>query len=129
MLALRPPEQSNSSRGERRRGLRARRHNPAQIFGEFLTLLEGSRRSNEEAMEVVYRQDADERVYIQRNLHVIGMMIIADRSLALVDLALRRRFAFIHLAPQLNGLSVLGCRFAETRMEPVSRGVALAYSS
>ncbi|MFB7145810.1 AAA family ATPase [Agrobacterium deltaense] len=80
------------------------RGNPAQIFGELLTLLEDTKRSREEAMELAYRLDADERVYIPRNLHVIGTMNIADRSLALVDLALRRRFAFIHLEPQLNGL-------------------------
>lgn len=79
------------------------RGNPAQIFGELLTLLEDTKRSREEAMELAYRQDVDERVYIPRNLHVIGTMNIADRSLALVDLALRRRFAFIHLEPQLNG--------------------------
>jgi 5-methylcytosine-specific restriction protein B len=78
------------------------RGNPAQIFGELLTLLEDSKRSREEAMELAYRQDAAERVYIPRNLHVIGTMNIADRSLALVDLALRRRFAFVNLEPQLN---------------------------
>jgi 5-methylcytosine-specific restriction protein B len=80
------------------------RGNPAQIFGELLTLLEDSKRSREEAMELAYRQNADERVYIPRNLHVIGTMNIADRSLALVDLALRRRFAFVSVEPQLNGL-------------------------
>ena len=79
------------------------RGNPAQIFGELLTLLEDSKRSREDAMELAYRQNADERVYIPRNLHVIGTMNIADRSLALVDLALRRRFAFVSLEPQLNG--------------------------
>lgn len=80
------------------------RGNPAQILGEMLTLLEDSKRSREEAMELTYRQDADERVYIPRNLYVIGTMNIADRSLALVDLALRRRFAFVNLEPQLNVL-------------------------
>lgn len=80
------------------------RGNPAQIFGELLTLLEDTKRNRDEAMELAYRRDADERVYIPRNLHVIGTMNIADRSLALVDLALRRRFAFIHLEPQLNDL-------------------------
>lgn len=85
------------------------RGNPAQIFGELLTLLEDSKRSREEAMELAYRQNADERVYIPRNLHVIGTMNIADRSLALVDLALRRRFAFVSLEPQLNDLWKAWC--------------------
>lgn len=85
------------------------RGNPAQIFGELLTLLEDSKRSREEAMELAYRQNADERVYIPRNLHVIGTMNIADRSLALVDLALRRRFAFVSLEPQLNSLWKAWC--------------------
>src|SRR5208337_3526866 len=80
------------------------RGNPAQIFGEILTLLEDTKRSREEAIELAYRRDAGERIYIPRNLHVIGTMNIADRSLALVDLALRRRFAFVNLEPQLNGL-------------------------
>lgn len=85
------------------------RGNPAQIFGELLTLLEDSKRTREEAMELAYRQDADERIYIPRNLHVIGTMNIADRSLALVDLALRRRFAFVSLEPALNGLWTSWC--------------------
>lgn len=80
------------------------RGNPAQIFGEILTLLEDTKRFREEAMEFAYRREVGERVYVPRNLYVIGTMNIADRSLALVDLALRRRFAFIDLEPQLNGL-------------------------
>lgn len=75
------------------------RGNPAQIFGEMLTLLEADKRTPEQALELSYRRTDDERVYIPDNLYVIGTMNIADRSLALVDLALRRRFAFIDLAP------------------------------
>ena len=78
------------------------RGNPAQIFGELLTLLEDSKRNSEAAMELAYRRAPDERIYVPGNLYVIGTMNIADRSLALVDLALRRRFAFEYLAPQLN---------------------------
>lgn len=78
------------------------RGNPAQIFGEMLTLLERDKRSEEEAIELAYRQEAGERVFIPRNLFVIGTMNIADRSLALVDLALRRRFAFVTLETALN---------------------------
>lgn len=75
------------------------RGNPAQIFGEMLTLLEADKRTPSEALELSYRQEGDEPVYVPENLFVIGTMNVADRSLALVDLALRRRFAFINLQP------------------------------
>ena len=78
------------------------RGNPAQVFGEMLTLLETDKRTPDEALELSYRKFAGERVYIPSNLYVIGTMNIADRSLALVDLALRRRFAFIDLEPTLG---------------------------
>ncbi|MHC9237383.1 AAA family ATPase [Pseudooceanicola sp. 502str34] len=79
------------------------RGNPAQIFGEMLTLLEKDKRREDEAIELAYHDEAGERVYIPDNLYVIGTMNIADRSLALVDLALRRRFAFVTLETSLNG--------------------------
>jgi 5-methylcytosine-specific restriction protein B len=75
------------------------RGNPAQIFGEMLTLLEVDKRTPNEALELSYKRSDGERVFIPDNLYVIGTMNIADRSLALVDLALRRRFAFIDLEP------------------------------
>ena len=80
------------------------RGNPAQIFGELLTLLEAGKRTTSEALELSY-PDADgirRPVHIPENLYVIGTMNIADRSLALVDLALRRRFAFANLEPRLG---------------------------
>jgi 5-methylcytosine-specific restriction protein B len=80
------------------------RGNPAQIFGELLTLLEAGKRTPSEALELCY-PDADGKrrpVHIPENLYVIGTMNIADRSLALVDLALRRRFAFVSLEPRLG---------------------------
>lgn len=79
------------------------RGNPAQVFGEILTLLENSKRRADEAIELAYQnEDEFSRVHIPDNLFVIGTMNIADRSLALVDLALRRRFAFMTLKPQLG---------------------------
>lgn len=80
------------------------RGNPAQIFGELLTLLEAGKRTPNEALELCY-PDADGKrrpVHIPENLYVIGTMNIADRSLALVDLALRRRFAFVTLEPEFG---------------------------
>lgn len=80
------------------------RGNPSQIFGELLTLLEDSKRNPSEAINLSYRDEAggSHPIYIPENLYVIGTMNIADRSLALVDLALRRRFAFVTLAPRFG---------------------------
>jgi 5-methylcytosine-specific restriction protein B len=78
------------------------RGNPAQIFGEMLTLLESDKRREDEGIELAYRRTDGERIHIPENLFVIGTMNIADRSLALVDLALRRRFAFVSLGTALN---------------------------
>jgi 5-methylcytosine-specific restriction enzyme B len=78
------------------------RGNPAQIFGEMLTLLEASKRRRSEAIELAYRKEPGERVHVPSNLYVIGTMNVADRSLAIVDLALRRRFAFIDLEPRFG---------------------------
>lgn len=78
------------------------RGNPAQILGEMLTLLEKDKRNKDEAIRLAYQEEEGERIHIPPNLYVIGTMNIADRSLALVDLALRRRFAFVSLQTQLN---------------------------
>lgn len=76
------------------------RGNPAQIFGEMLTLLEASKRNPQEALELTYGNEKG--FYIPDNLYVIGTMNIADRSLAMVDFALRRRFAFFDLVPNFG---------------------------
>lgn len=78
------------------------RGNPAQIFGETLTLMEADKRTPTEALALSYSENLDEKIYIPENLYIIGTMNIADRSLALLDLALRRRFAFIDLKPAFN---------------------------
>jgi len=48
----------------------------------------------------VYRNEDEPRFFIPSNLYLIGLMNVADRSLAMVDYALRRRFAFATLKPQ-----------------------------
>ena len=80
------------------------RGNPAQIFGEMLTLLESDKRNAGEAMALAYPRTDGERVHIPPNVYVIGTMNIADRSLALVDFALRRRFAFFDLEPTFGSV-------------------------
>lgn len=78
------------------------RGNPAQAFGEMLTLIEGSKRNPSDALMLSYPRSDDEQFYLPDNLYILGTMNIADRSLALVDFALRRRFAFETLDPALT---------------------------
>lgn len=97
------------------------RGNPAQVLGEMLTLLESSKRSRAHAMELAYSKSRGETVYVPENLYVIGTMNVADRSLALVDMALRRRFAFVNLAPSLNPAWESWCRAKGMESSAVDR--------
>ena len=76
------------------------RGNLSKIFGELFMLIENDKRGEEYAIELLYSDDEHEReFYIPENLYIIGLMNTADRSLAMVDYALRRRFAFFYLEP------------------------------
>ena len=81
------------------------RGNLSKIFGELMMLIEHDKRGKEHAIPLTYSQAADEKFYIPENLYVIGMMNTADRSLAMVDYALRRRFRFITLKPEFDSKS------------------------
>ena len=75
------------------------RGNLAQIFGELLVLLEADKRGPRHSVRLMHRRPGEDRFHLPANLHLIGLMNVADRSLALVDYALRRRFAFFDLRP------------------------------
>lgn len=72
------------------------RGNLSKIFGELLMLIETDKRGEEHKLNLVYGR---ELFYIPENLHIIGMMNTADRSLAMIDYALRRRFSFYTMKP------------------------------
>jgi 5-methylcytosine-specific restriction protein B len=76
------------------------RGNLSQIFGELLMLIEADKRGPAFAVHLVYRIPGEPRFYVPPNLYLIGLMNLADRSLAIVDYALRRRFVFVTLRPQ-----------------------------
>jgi len=76
------------------------RGNLSQIFGELLMLIEHDKRGPEFALPLVYQNGDEPHFYIPSNIYLIGMMNLADRSLAMVDYALRRRFAFATLKSQ-----------------------------
>lgn len=70
------------------------RGNLSKIFGELFMLVENDKRGI--SLQLLY---SDEKFSIPKNLYIIGMMNTADRSLAMLDYALRRRFAFYELKP------------------------------
>lgn len=70
------------------------RGNLSKIFGELLMLIENDYRNK--SIQMSYR---DELFSVPSNLYIIGMMNTADRSLAMIDYALRRRFSFYEMKP------------------------------
>lgn len=70
------------------------RGNMSKIFGELFMLIESDKREVE--LQLLY---SDEKFSVPRNVYIIGMMNTADRSLAMLDYALRRRFAFFDITP------------------------------
>lgn len=78
------------------------RGNLSKIFGELLMLIEADKRGPTFSIPLTYAKGQDDRFFVPENLHIIGMMNTADRSLAMVDYALRRRFTFVDLRPEFD---------------------------
>lgn len=76
------------------------RGNLSKIFGELMMLIETDKRG--QLLSLNYGSTDSERFGVPSNVYIIGTMNTADRSLAIVDYALRRRFAFITLVPCLD---------------------------
>lgn len=83
------------------------RGNLSKIFGELFMLIENDKRGL--SLQLLY---SDEVFSVPKNIYIIGMMNTADRSLAMLDYALRRRFAFFEIKP---GFTTEG--FREYRMD------------
>ena len=74
------------------------RANITKVFGEILVNIEENKRGPEHAIKLLY--SLDDAFYIPSNIHIIGLMNTADRSLKVVDYALRRRFSFFTFVPE-----------------------------
>ena len=77
------------------------RGNLSKVFGELMMLIEADKRGEEHQVLLTY-SESDEHFSIPANVYIVGTMNTADRSLAMVDYALRRRFAFFDLPPMFN---------------------------
>ncbi|NCB47927.1 hypothetical protein EOM81_13070 [bacterium] len=82
------------------------RGNLSRIFGETMMLIEADKRSADYAIELPHQKAGESTFFIPDNVFLIGMMNTADRSLAMVDYALRRRFVFFDIKPAFDN-----CKF------------------
>lgn len=73
------------------------RGNLSKIFGELLMLIESDKRNDDVSLAYT-----GEPFFVPDNVYIIGMMNTADRSLAMIDYALRRRFSFVPMRPQFS---------------------------
>ncbi len=81
------------------------RGNISKIFGELMMLIESDKRGSGYAVPLTYTES---KFYIPENIYIIGTMNTADRSLAMIDYALRRRFCFINMKPAFDNLNFKG---------------------
>ena len=105
------------------------RGNISKIFGELITLIEGSKRKGmPEAASAILPYSGKE-FSVPANVYILGTMNTADRSIALMDTALRRRFQFVEMMPNsgvLKGITVDGLNIA-SMLDIINKRIEFLY--
>lgn len=105
------------------------RGNISRIFGELITLIEESKRKGEEDERSVILPYSKKEFSVPSNVYIIGTMNTADRSIALLDTALRRRFSFVEMMPDTEVLKdiKIGIIDVQKLLEIINQRIEVLY--
>lgn len=105
------------------------RGNISKIFGELITLIEDSKRLSQSEETTAILPYSGEEFGVPKNVYIIGTMNTADRSIAVIDTALRRRFTFREMMPNpkvLDGITIEDLKISDM-LERMNRKIAVLY--
>lgn len=105
------------------------RGNISKVFGELITLIEESKRGGAKEEMSATLPYSKERFSVPNNVYILGTMNTADRSISLMDTALRRRFDFVEMMPDskvLENITVSGVDIKEM-LEAINKRITVLY--
>ena len=103
------------------------RGNISKIFGELITLLEDDKRLTKENQVIVKLPYSKEAFCLPPNLYIVGTMNTSDKSIAMMDVALRRRFNFKEMMPQHSLLSIVDGIALDEMLEIINKRIEFLY--
>ncbi|MGO0862424.1 AAA family ATPase, partial [Clostridioides difficile] len=103
------------------------RGNISKIFGELITLLEDDKRLTKSNQTIVKLPYSKEKFSLPPNLYIIGTMNTSDKSIALLDIALRRRFDFEEIMPDYDLLSVVDGIDVKNMLYTINKRIEFLY--